>query len=484
MATQVKLAVIGGGISGLTAAYRLKERTLSAGPDLEVHLFERSDRLGGVIQTETGGDLLLERGAEAFLSAKSAARELVEKLGLQEELVGSREENRKTYVLHQGRLHPTPDGLAFLAPVRFRSFWSNSLISTRGKLRALLEPVVPRTRGEPTARAFLERRLGREMTEKLGEPLVSAIYGGDVDRLSAVSALSGLFDLEQRHGSLWKGLRAAAAGAPSGLPLFCTFRSGMGRLIARLAEELQEFPGVRLHLGVQDLRLIPAAPGYRLRAPGIDEHYRGLVLATPAPACADLLDGVSPEAAGLLRQIPYTSTTLVYLAYRRREFSHPLNGYGFVVPKAEAEVLDACTWASSKFPGRCPEDRVLLRCALHDGRRVRAEASPEELVERVHRELARILEIQAVPVFSRVWELGPAMPQMTPGHSRRLQEIQSASNRHPGLFLTGAFTGGVGIPDCIDGAGRTAAQVLAWLEAAPEETVNSAQRPSVAEGAS
>jgi oxygen-dependent protoporphyrinogen oxidase len=188
------------------------------------------------------------------------------------------------------------------------------------------------------------------------------------------------------------------------------------------------------------------------------------VLSTPATAAAEIVEPVSSEAAQVLRQIPYFSTVIVYLAYKRGEFAHPLNGHGFVVPRKEATVIDACTWVSSKFEGRCPPDTVLLRCSIQDGRHKRAEISDQKAVQKVHQELQRVLGITCQPVFTRVLHARKALPQLTLGHAQRMDQISRALKGHPGLFLTGAYFGGVGIPDCIETARRTAKQAADFVK--------------------
>ncbi len=189
-----------------------------------------------------------------------------------------------------------------------------------------------------------------------------------------------------------------------------------------------------------------------------------LIVTKPAHASSQIVELVAPEAAYGLGQIPYTSTTLAFLAHKRSEFSHPLDGFGFVVPAKEAAILDARTWVSSKFQGRSPVDSVLLRCAIHDGRRPRPPVSDQEIAERAHGELRRILGISCLPVFSRVFRARKAMPQLNVGHTRRMERIKTTLARHPGLFVSGAFSGGVGIPDCARSARETAKAAVEFLQ--------------------
>jgi protoporphyrinogen/coproporphyrinogen III oxidase len=457
-----RVAIVGGGISGLATAFYFLREAQTRGIESEVHLFEKSDRLGGVINTEHFDGFLFEWGPENFVPFKPEAVRLVKELGLGHELIGSNDDRRQTFVVNQGRIHPLPDGMAFLAPVRLRSFWATSLLTAPGKLRAILEPLIPRSHGDLTVREFLERRLGRELTGRVAEPLVSAIYGGDIDRLSVVSALPDTYRVEQQHGSLWRGLRQKNRNGAAKLPFFMTLRSGMHTMVQGLTDALK---AVSTHTGVGQLRLRPQPGGlYEISSPGFAEAFDSVVLSLPAEAASDLLHETALAASGQLRSIQYTSTSLIYLGYRRSEFSHPLTGFGFVTPENESEVLDACTWVSTKFDGRCPDDSVLLRCAIHDGRRARTFGSAAEVAETAHREVARLLSFSAQPTFFRVSHLGKSMPQMTVGHSQKLAAIDQDVGRFPGVFLTGPFYSGVGVPDCIRSARKTVTRVVDFLE--------------------
>ncbi|MCY3775324.1 MAG: protoporphyrinogen oxidase, partial [Candidatus Aminicenantes bacterium] len=396
MPSGLRVGIVGGGLSGLAAAYYLTRANAAEGLDLEITLLEKASRLGGVIRSRRVGEFLLEDGPEAFVSYKPAAQGLADELGLGADLLGSRDDRRKVYVLDGEGLNPLPDGMIFLAPVRRRAFWSTASLSPAGKVRALLEPWIPRSRMDTSVRKFFHRRLGREFTRRVAEPLVSAIYGGSIRQLSMESALPLLYRLEQNQGSLRKGfLRRPLENSSRPLPLFLTLRNGMQQLTDGLRRRL---PGVRIRTGVSGLRLT-AVDGsrYRLQGDGFDEVQDAVILSTPAPAASRILAGLAAEDSSPLSRVPYTSTRIVYLAYRRSEFSHPLNGFGFVASEGADTVLDACTWVSSKFDERCPPDSVLIRCAVHDGRRRRAAMSEDESVARTHQELRRVLKIYCAP---------------------------------------------------------------------------------------
>jgi len=462
MAHTAKIGIIGAGISGLATAYYLLQESRHQNLEIEVTILERSDRLGGVIWSEETEGFLLEGGPQNFVAFKPQTLELIKELGLADEVMGSNDQLRQTFVLQDSRLQPLPQGMEFLSPVRVRPFWASSLISTKGKLRAFLEPLIPPSSGDMSVDSFLTRRLGHELTQKVAEPLVSAIYGGDIRELSTASALPRVYQIEQKFGSLWKGMRRTSRQrSSSSQPAFLTLRPGMSSLINGLTEQLSE---ISIHRNVAGIQVQWDSSCYRVKSTRFEDAFDSLILSTPASAAAEIVEPVSSEAAQVLRQIPYFSTVIVYLAYKREEFSHPLNGHGFVVPRKEATAIDACTWVSSKFEDRCPPDTVLLRCSIQDGRQERAEISDQEAVQQAHNELQRVLGISCKPIFSRVLHARKALPQLTLGHAQRMDQISRSLTGHPGLFLTGAYFGGVGIPDCIETARRTARQAVDFVK--------------------
>jgi oxygen-dependent protoporphyrinogen oxidase len=416
--------------------------------------------VGGVIQTEKVDGFLLEAGPEGWASYKRAAKDLIADLELTPELIGSKDEHRKTFIAQESSLDPIPDGMTFLSPVEPLAFWRTAKISRLGKVRAFLEPFVPSTEGDLSARDFFTQRLGAEFAERLIEPFVGAIFGADFTKLSVASAMPELYRAEQRAGSLWKGLRPLAKLSLSNSVLFSLER-GMSRLTERLEEKVSDVTIIR---GLSDLVLTRAYNLTVLKGTDFEEGFDHIVLSTPAHVTAELIASCCLPLRKLLVDIPYTSSTLVYLAYRKHEFSHPLDGFGFIVPAHEAKVLDACTWVNRKFEGRCPSDFVLLRAAIHNGRRERPELSESDTVERVHREIKRFMGISAAPVFHKVFQVRNAIPQLLVGHVRRTSCIRSALTTCPGIHLAASYFGGVGVPDCIQTAKDVAQAVLAQID--------------------
>ncbi len=457
-----RVAVVGAGISGLATAYYLQKAAHEKAVEMDVVVLDQSDQAGGVICTQQVDGFLLEWGPENFVPFRKQILDLIHAVGLSDQVIGSNDHIRRTFVVDGGRLRALPDGMAFLAPVNLRSFWATRLISRRGKLRACLEPLVRRSRGDLSVYDFLQRRLGAELTEKVAEPLVSAIYGGDIRKLSLASALPDTYAIEQRYGSLWKGMRRSSRGRGSARgAFFQSLRGGMQTLVEALVEHVGH-TSFRWACGAAQMKR--KGGQYVLSTADGEDLFDGLVLATPAAASATLLEPLSRNCAGWLREIPYTSTQLIYLAYRKADFSHPLEGFGFVMPENEAAVFDACTWVSSKFEDRCPAEYVLLRCAIHDGRRPRYPASDEVAIERVHNELTRILGISCSPVFARARAALGGMPQPNVRHAHRLAQIKQELHRLPGIFVANAYWGGVGVPSCVATAEKTAQAMVRYLE--------------------
>ncbi|MGI8861867.1 MAG: protoporphyrinogen oxidase [Gaiellaceae bacterium] len=451
----MKAVVIGGGIAGLAAARRLE----SLLPEFEIDLVERSQRLGGKLLTEHMHGFLVEGGADSFLSRKERGVGLCEELGLAGELVGRRPESARSYVRHGSELHLLPEGLTGMIPTDLDSLADSTLLSQVGRERLAAEvdlPPVP-TGADESIASFVTRRLGAEAYERLVEPLTTGIYGGDGEQLSLQATFPNLRALELEHGSLIRGLLAQSPEAVATRPPFVTLASGLETLVARVAEGLRH---TRVVTGRAALGVRRSDHGYEVTLDaGERVHSDGVVLCVPAFAAAELLADLDSDLAAAHAEIPYASTAVVSLAYRDGDVVHPLDGYGYVVPRAEGSEMLACTWTSSKWEGRAPDGFVLIRVyAGRFGGRDVVEDSDDELVGLARDEL-RLLGIEAEPHLSRIdrWPLG--MPQYVLGHPERLKRIESALADHPGLALAGAAYRGVGIPDCIH-SGEEAARSL------------------------
>ncbi len=454
--------IIGGGIAGLAAAYRLTR----AAPGLALTLVESGPRLGGKILTERVDGFVIEGGPDTFLSYKPRGVGLCRELGLEDRLHGTNPEQRRTYVMRGGRLHDLPEGLTGLIPSRFGPMLKSGLISPLGKLRMGLDYLIPpRTAdGDESLAAFVERRLGRELYRRMIEPLLSGIYAGDGAQLSLAATFPQLRQAELEHGGLIRGMLAAkkdGAARPSGRSAFLTPTTGLAEIVEALEARLA---GAEIRLG-SGAALVGRGTrsGYRITlGSGETLHAGAVILATPGYVTAGLVAGLDPDLAAALRGIPYASTATVSAAYPLSDIPRPLDGYGYIIPGAEGRPILACTWTSTKFPHRAPQGYGLIRAFV--GRAGQAlEASDEELLAMARAELRDVLGITAAPLLWRAFRWPAAMPQYTLGHPQRLATIERRLAVQPGLFLAGAAYRGIGIPDCIasgEAAAEGAAQFL------------------------
>ncbi len=457
-----RILIVGGGIAGLAAAYRLAREMRAA----QVTLIESEPRLGGKIVTERVGGFLLEGGPDSFLSAKPRGLGLCRELGLAERLHGTNERLRRTYVLRGGQLYDLPEGLSGLVPSRLEPIARSQLLSAWGKLRLAGEYFVKArpgaSAGDESVASFVRRRLGGEAYARLIEPLLSGIYAGDGEQLSLAATFPQLRQTELDHGGLMKAMlnRAsrpapAKAGQPQ-LPPFLTMPGGLGEIVDALEARLSS---VEILRGVSVTGLERAGKGYRLRlSTGEAREAEAVILATPAYVTAELTAGLDAPLAEALRGIPYSSPATVYLAYAVENMPRPLDGYGYIIPRAEGRPILACTWASSKFSNRAPEGFGLIRVFI--GRAGQPDVLAQDdaaLVALARAELAGTLDIQAPPAFQRVFRWPRAMPQYNLGHLGRVAAIEQRLEGLPGLFVAGNAYRGVGLPDCI-ASGETAAE--------------------------
>ncbi len=460
------VAIVGGGISGLAAAHRIRERD----PAARVTVLEAGDRLGGAIATEVTQGFLVEHGADSFLTEKPWAMDLARRLGLEDRLVRTRDEQRRTYVVRAGRLHVLPDGFLVMAPTRLWPFVTSSLFSLPGKLRMALDLVLPRRSAtdDESLDAFVRRRFGAEALERVAQPLVGGIYTADPARLSLAATMPRFIEMERKHRSIILAMRRQAraaarnAAGDSGArwSLFASFAGGMQTLVDALAQRLPE-GAVRLRTRVEALAR-GAQGGWRLALSG-GEHVDAahVVLTLPSYANADLLRPHDPALADLLAGIRYASSAIVTLAYPRAQVAHPLDGFGFVVPAIEGRSIIAGSFSSVKYAGRAPGDQALFRVfaggALAEHL---ASASDDELVTIAERELAELVGVRGAPVLVRVARHRRAMPQYDLGHLARVAAIENAVTRLGGLALAGSAYRGVGVPDCVHSGERAADALL------------------------
>lgn len=464
--TQQRVVVVGGGITGLTAAYRLRQ----AVPEFDITLVEASGHLGGKIGTERFDGFVLEWGPDCFLSRKPGGMRLCQALGLAQELIGRDPNHAQTFVRRHGRLHPLPAGLTGLIPTNLGALTHSSLLSPAAVQRIAREPELPpQPAGDDESVAeFVTRRLGREAFENLIEPLMGGIYAGRADQLSLAATFPQLRQLELTHGSLLKGLaHRPPASSEEASPPFVSFPAGMQTLVARLVARLE---GVKIWQGTAVTGIEARGNGYRLslagQAPQVPETLPAdaVILTTPAYASSRLLAGLDAELATTLAAIPYASTALVNLAFAETDVP-ALDGYGYVIPLVEGREALACTWSSRKWPGRAPAGKLLLR--VYIGRYGEADVTAYEdgrLLAIAQTEIQDTLDITARPLFQRLVRYPRAMPQYNLGHRQRIAQVEAALAGHPGLLMAGAAFNGVGIPDCITSAETAVEQTIAHLQ--------------------
>jgi oxygen-dependent protoporphyrinogen oxidase len=468
------VVVIGGGIAGLAAAYRLTQ----IAPEPAITLIESDPRLGGKILTERVDGFVIEGGPDTFLSLKAGGLDLCRELGLENRLHGTNEKIRRTYVMRGNKLHELPEGLTGLIPSRFGPMARTSLISPLGKLRMGLEVLIPprEADGDETLAAFVERRLGRELYDRLIEPLMGGIYAGDGEQLSLASTFPELRQTELKHGGLIKGMLAARKKAPPSKPtrnkrsVFLTPTTGLAEIVEALEARLNG-ANAEIRRGTRVVGVEAASPGYQARLESSESlQADAIIFATPAFITADLIANLDPPLATALRAIPYVSTATVSVAYSLADIPRPLDGYGYIIPRAEGRAILACTWTSTKFPHRAPEGFGLIRAFVgRAGQEGALDGADDDLFAIVRDELRRTLGITAPPVLHRIFRWPKAMPQYTLGHLDRLAVIERRLAAHPGLFVAGNAFRGIGIPDCVASGEAAADKARVFLNTLTEQ---------------
>ncbi len=454
------VVIVGGGITGLSAAYTLFRRTKQDQLNLTCTVLEKDNRLGGKIRTHRENGFVMEEGPDSILARKPAGVELIRELGIESEIVGSNPEGMKTYILHDGKLESIPPGTNMGIPMQLRPFATTKLVSVPGKARALLDLVLPKsTVGSDVALGpFLRRRLGDEVVNNIIEPLLAGIYAGSVDELSLNATFPQFLQLEQEYGSLIRGSLRQRQKTPTltanhGRSVFITLRSGLQTIVERLHDELHTWADLHINTAVTAIRRTESGQ-YALTA----THPKGtftltadaVVMTAQAPVAAQLLRPLCPQAE-TLRHIPYVSTAAVILGYHQESLNVSLEGSGFVIPRAEGRGITACTWTSSKWPHTAPPGQALLRCYVgRAGQQEPLQQSDEDMVAMVRAELEDIVGLTSKPWFTRVVRWNAAMPQYLVHHRERVDSVKEKLRTSvPGLFLAGAGYHAVGIPDCI-----------------------------------
>jgi oxygen-dependent protoporphyrinogen oxidase len=463
-----KFAIIGAGVSGLATATAL-ERARQAGADVQFSLFEQNNRLGGVMVTERIDDCLIEAGPDSFLSEKTYGPNFCKTFGLGDQIIGSNDDDRKTYIVVNNRMLAIPDGLMFMVPTKILPTIMTPLFTWGAKLKMAMEffSEPPADKGDETVGDMVRRHYGQEVVERLADPLLSGVYGGDADSLSVQAVMPRFAEMKRKYGSLSRGMlvvrkKMAEATKKLGpnykpLPLFSSLKDGMQQMVDAVATFL---PPDRVRLGSEVRSVGRDANGWIITVDGQSQHFDGLVIATPAHVAGKLLDPVDGNLSADLAGISYSSSVTIALIYDRADLSHMPPSFGFLVPKAEKRRIRTLTFVHNKFPHRAPADKGIIRVFLGGlGDEAILQLGDEQILETVRRELHELVKLDAVPRVERVYRWNKAMAQYGSGHLDRVKRIQYAVASTPGLALAGNAYQGIGVPDCIS-SGLIAANSL------------------------
>ncbi|PTQ57447.1 MAG: Protoporphyrinogen IX oxidase, aerobic, HemY [Candidatus Carbobacillus altaicus] len=489
--------IIGGGLAGLAAAYSfmetLKEEGAHTSP-LRLAILEKDARFGGKVWTHRKDGIIIERGPDSFLARKTAMIKLIRKLGLIDRLVPTGPEGRGAYILFQGRLHTIPEGMSTGIPTRLIPLVKTQLLSWPGKMRALGDLILPRGSEQDEALgAFLSRRFGREVKERIAEPLLAGIYAGDTDALSIMATFPQFKDLEKRYRSLLLAMfqsRRASRHVKSATPAqgespdqalpahlrgstFLSLEGGLSTVIEALYETL-ESSGVDLFSGRGARRLMRENDHYIIYD---DEGHsimtRSVLLAVPAFAADALLN--DSALTPYFQATTYASVVNVVFCYDNEPEPKPLPGSGFVVSRGEGTLMRAATWTSRKWPHTTPNGKFLVR--LYAGginAKEATEIADVALIQRLEEELKGVVGTWPAPqsVLPTRWER--AMPQYAVGHLERTKQLRDVLARnYPGLFLAGSAYDGVGLPDVLKSGAEAAQMITAYLKNVKKQEKNS-----------
>jgi oxygen-dependent protoporphyrinogen oxidase len=469
-----QIVILGGGITGLSAAFYVQKMFREQQVPVSITLVEQSAAFGGKISTLHKEGFVIEKGPDSFLARKMPIIELTRELGLEDQLVATNPQAKKTFILYKGRLHRMPPGLVLGIPTQLAPFMKTSLLSWHGKLRAGLDLLLPRRKGagDESLGGFLQRRLGREVVERIAEPLLAGIYAGDTHKLSLQATFPQFQAAEQKHGSLIWGMLANKKNTPPAtnapeqakLSMFLSYRNGLQTLVVGLLAALE---GIRLIPNKIATGITKKAESYEVSfTEGETIEADAVISALPNFATAKLLSQL--PLVKELQNMPYVSVANVILAYEKQSLDHDLDGSGFVVPRKEGRFITACTWTSAKWQHTAPRGKALLRCYVgRSGEEGWMALSDAEIVKRVRSDLQQLMGINAEPIFYEVTRLMHSMPQYPLHHLEKVKEArEELSAALPHVFLAGAGYHGVGLPDCIQQGKEAAQQVLHSLTTA------------------
>ena len=431
----MRVGIVGGGISGLSCAYYLGKEGIDA------TVFDAAP--GGPMGSVTVDGCILETGPESWLAAKPWAEQLIREIGMGDQLAGSNDASRRTYILRHGRFVTMPEGLQMVVPTKIWPVVETNLFTWGTKIKMGLEIFrSPKTLPDRSVADFVIDHFGAEAVDYLAEPLLAGVYGGNPYDLSAPSVLPKFVEYEQRYGSVVVGTFRDKR-KPSGQSIFKSLSGGMGTLVEALLTRVK-----LVRARVDSIRR--DEPGWGVLADGEWQVFDRIVMACGANWSVPLLASIEPQLSELLAEIPYTGSSIWTFGYRREDVPHALDAFGFLVPKPERRTVMACTWLQTKWLGRVPEGKAVFRCFSTD---------PDVTRDAVQGDLEHLMDIKTEPIFALNHRWPDSMPQYTVGHSARVAEIQGLAAGVPGLHLVGNAFGGIGIPDCVRSAKTTAAAI-------------------------
>jgi oxygen-dependent protoporphyrinogen oxidase len=465
-----KLIVMGGGVTGLSAAYYALKQCKHNELNIYIQIIEQASRYGGKINTVQSNGFTIEKGPDSFLARKKPIIDLSLELGISEQFVAMNSHAKKTYIVRNNQLHPFPAGLMLGIPTQFRSFLQSSAISTSGKLRAMIHYLWPEkvaTRDQSIGQ-LLRRRFGSEVVDVLVEPILAGIYASDLNQLSVQATFPSLQRSASESPNMVNRIMqqmAKSTQSSSSLPIalqgstFLSFQGGLHTLVRALLDHLD---GVELRNAMKVTRISRKQDQLQVTYDdGSQDTADAIICTLPPHEAAQVID--HPLVSDQLRQIPSISVAHVVFIYEAAHIRQPLDGTGFVVPRIEQKTITACTWTSIKWPHTAPQDKLMLRCYVgRSGDEQWVNWTDDQIISRVKQDLFSIMHIDAEPLSIELTRMPHSMPQYLVGHLEHVAQIKHHLHTDmPGMYVTGAGYHGVGLPDCIEQAKQTAHQVIA-----------------------
>ena len=466
-----RLVIVGGGIAGLAATYFALEKAKKISESISLKLLDEKDRLGGCILTEKVNGFVIEGGPDCFLYEKPWALALCERLGLGGRILNTNE-NRRVLILSNGKLHELPEGFMLMVPTSFTPFIKSSLISWPGKIRMAMDLFIPEKKSdeEESLADFVRRRLGREALEKIAEPLVAGIHAGTPETMGLKSTFPRFLQIEEEYGSLIRGMLARRKMALQWQKregpqrtMFLTLKDGLGEWVDCLRENIGD-EVVGLKKRVMKVKRTEKGDYQVQLSDGTSFEADAIILATPSFITARIVEEMDPKLSEMLLTIPYVSSATVSLAYRRSQIHHPLDAFGFIIPRSEKRKIMASTWTSVKFNDRAPEGNVLLRVFVGGANNEElVNLSDEEMLRMIQEELKDIMDVEGDPILTRIYRWERSMPQYLVGHLEKVARMEGRTNLQPGLFLTGCAYKGIGISDSVHDSEIVAEKAVEYL---------------------